>query len=305
MKKKIIIVSSIFSIFLLLLVGSYSLKVNSIPKLFIPNPGQEMPEINYEFIADKNGLPAEAAVYKFILPDNPEEQAAKLSKIFGFVTSPKFDASTQKYISKIENEKDKKWFTYEATSGHWAYQDMNALSDINPSNIPADKDAIAIVKKYLEETGLLPDRFKDVKVVHQSSGDKTTGDYRVIYKDLYFYPTIDNTSILGVSRMIVSVGKDAQIIAVNKYYKDYQQYKTVKLKSVDTAYEDVKANRASNSIDPTAKSAKIKEVKLAYWEDAGSIKEQPYLQPVWVFTGEAIVEYNKVVTFDAIVPAIE
>ena len=99
--------------------------------------------------------------------------------------------------------------------------------------------------------------------------------------------------------------QEGEIVGICKYYKEYEEYKKVKLKNPKEAFKEVKKGKASNNIDPNAKEAKIKNVQLAYWEDGGGINEQPHLQPVWIFEGESIDDNNEISKFDAIVPAIE
>lgn len=111
--------------------------------------------------------------------------------------------------------------------------------------------------------------------------------------------------VYGISRIIISVGHEGEIIGISKYYKDYEEYEKVKLKDPKKAFEELKSGGGSNNIDPDAIKAKINRIHLGYWEDGGSIKEQPHLQPVWVFEGESINANNEISKFDVVIPAIE
>ncbi|MCQ2406358.1 MAG: hypothetical protein MJ067_03995, partial [Oscillospiraceae bacterium] len=67
--------------------------------------------------------------------------------------------------------------------------------------------------------------------------------------------------------------------------------------------DGIKNNMYSSSIRSDALSAKIVDVKLGYWEDAGSLDEQPYLQPIWIFIGESANADGTISDFDVIVQA--
>lgn len=296
-----------FLIILIIFAVSYILYINSnkIPALNIPMPGQEMPQIDYKVTAKFENLPTEAMVYKFKKPQNVDFYS--IAKKFGLSGKAQYDSETKTY--KIKEEVDGKLkysFTYEAETGRWEYIDEEEmyLND-NPTNIPSDEEAKRIATEFLKKEGLFSERFTYCTVVPASSGDKLTNDYKVHYKDVYFYPSINGKPIYGVSRIVISVGDNGKIIGVLKWYKDFEEYKKVKIIPAEKALERVKRRQASNNINPRAKSATINKVFLAYWEDAGTIEEQPYLQPVWVFAGEAVTEDGKYESFDAVVPAIE
>lgn len=79
--------------------------------------------------------------------------------------------------------------------------------------------------------------------------------------------------------------------------------KEVALRSVREALKDVKTHRSdlvSSNIPLEAVSATIDKVLLAYWADP----DVSYIQPVWVFAGEAKTESGRKERFDAVTPAI-
>ncbi|ADQ39634.1 hypothetical protein Calkr_0056 [Caldicellulosiruptor acetigenus I77R1B] len=275
------------------------------PPLKIPMPGQETPNIDYKITAKFNNLPTEAMVYKFKKPQNIDFYS--IAKKFGLNGKAEYYPETKTYVIKEEVDGKVKYsFTYEVETGRWEYiNEEEMYLNYNPVNVPSDEEAKKIAIEFLKKEGFYNDRFSYCTVVEASSGDKLTNDYKVLYKDVYFYPSINGKPVYGVSRIVVSVGSNGKIIGVRKWYKDIEEYKKVKLISAEKALEKIKKREASNNINPRAKSATINKVFLAYWEDAGTIEEQPYLQPVWVFCGEAITEDGSRDTFDAVVPAIE
>lgn len=299
MRKKIAVIGSITIVFLALISTVYYFNKSEYKKLNIPLAGQEMPNVNYQFEASSDNLPIESTVYKFseLSVDNDSQ---KIANKLGFFAKPELNDIGYEF----KNNEEK--LQYHNSTGHWTYQTTNKPSNYHTGvNIPSEDESKNIAIKFLKEYDLLPDRFNKIIVTDRSSGDKTTNDFRITGREVYFYPTINNLPVYGISRIIVEVGDNGKVISVNKIYKDFIEYKKVKLKDLTLAFEDVKNNKGSNNISPKAQKAKIKKVELGYWEDAGTIKDQPYIQPVWVFSGEATLDDNKIEKFDVFVPAIE
>jgi len=297
-----------FIVLIIAFIAGYFLytKANRIPPLNIPMPGNEIPDIEYKVTAKFDNLPVEAMVYKFKKPKNIDTEIKSLAKIFGLKGELEYQPTWRVYsIGEKIDEKYYRVFEYEIDTGRWNYMDMKELNNNDPQNIPSDEEAKKIALDFLKKNGIYDKRFIYCAVTDGSSGDKITNDYKVLHKSVYFYPVVEGKPVYGVSRIIVVVGDNGKIIEVYKWYKEFEEYKKVKIVPAEKAFEKVKNRKASNNINPMAKSATIKEVVLAYWEDAGTIEEQPYLQPVWVFAGEAVTEDGKVEKFDAVVPAIE
>ena len=104
----------------------------------------------------------------------------------------------------------------------------------------------------------------------------------------------------GVSRIIVTVGNNGEIEAVNKYYKDVEYQGNAKLKSPDKALIELNAGKSSNSLPENAQKARIQNVKIGYWEDV----ETELIQPVYVFSGKTEKD-GKTNDWDAFLPAID
>lgn len=220
-----------FVIILIVFVMSYILYTNSnkIPALNIPMPGQEIPQVDYKVTAKFENFPTEVMVYKFKKPQNVDFYS--IAKKFGLSGKVQYDLKTKTYKIKEEiNGKLKYSFTYEEETGRWEYVDEEEmyLND-NPTNIPSDDEAKRIATEFLKKEGLFNENFTYSKVVPVSSGDKLTNDYKVRYKDVYFYPSINGKPVYGVSRIVVSVGDNGKIIGVLKWYKDFEEYKKVKI----------------------------------------------------------------------------
>ncbi len=298
MKRKIVLIMAF-----VMLAGIMIFFVNKqgYPDLYLPMPGEEVPHVTYTLKIDTSDLPEQILVYKFVEPGNPLAGTNKISNIFGIEGEIKEQNVIKGYFVKGENKN----LQYYSESGKW-----DVCLDEAEEGYPTEEctiskeEAIKISKNFLTKYNLLLPEFNTVVASERSQGSKLTGDYKLIGYGVYFYPKVNGLKVYGVSRIIVEVRGEGKVVRVCKYYKEVEPYKIAKLKPVRDALSELTNNKALVNIPSEATSASIEKIELAYWEDAGSIEEQPYLQPVYVFTGTTIID-GKVCTFNAFVPAIE
>lgn len=293
--KKLIVVAIVCLAFI---GGALFLKTPQYPDLFLAQPGQETPlNVNYKFNASTNQIPSKEKIYKVMPPAVNETEAKKLALNFGVDGSVAYQENTKNFVISNGN----KIFEVNKDTGFFSYADNDKLHNIDiQKNIPDDEKVKLIAADFLKEKGLLPGRFSNVKVVSQTTGSELQGDLRTISKDVWFYPVIDGKQVYGISRIIITVGNEGEIEGVNKYHRDFEFHAEAPLKSVQTAFDEVKNGKASNSIPPKATEASIVGVEIGYWEDP----DATYLQPVYVFVGETKID-GKLEKFDAVVPAVE
>lgn len=269
------------------------------PDLFIPMPGQGSPsDITYTLEAPTNQILSEEKVYKAVPPNVTHESIQTLAKKFGI----KGQITEGSLAQTLEISDDHKQLSGSKNNGYFTYVNKDIYENLNVvrDNIPSDDKCIQIAKGFLTERDLLPKRFEIIKVSHSTSGSPLTNDEKLLSSDIYFYPTLNEKLVYGVSRIIVTVGNNGEIEAVNKYYKDVAYQENAKLKSPDKALSELKAGKSSNSLPEQAKNAKIKKVTIGYWEDV----EATLIQPVYVISGDA-EENGKTITWDAFLPAID
>lgn len=273
--------------------------VISVPRLNIPMEGSALPKISHNVELSTANLPTTAEIYKFIdPPTNSGEVLDKLAETFGFSTN----AKTEDFGDFIIVEDDEMMIDYETATGAWSFRDKSYDKTVAHS-LPSEKESAIIARTFLIENELYNERFSMETVVTKYSGNEADETYAPYCNAVYFYPMLNDKPILGVSRIVVSVGEDGQIVEVLKYYKDFVSCGEIELASPMSFVDGIKANQYSTSINSKAISSNITEVELAYWEDAGSCDEQPYLQPVWIFTGTSVQPDGTVETFDVIVQA--
>lgn len=296
-KKNYLFVAAV-AIFMVAL-GSFQFFGVSYPDMFIAQPGQETPlNVNYKFNANTEHLPKTVNVYKVVKNQANETTVRQLGEKFGLEGTIELNNTLNQYILSDENHILK---VDKSNKNYFSYMDLEVAYnlDINKS-IVDDHTAKKAAETFLKERDLLPERFNNIKVVPQTSGSELENNLKVVAKDVWFYPTIDNKQVYGISRIIVTIGDNGSIEAVNNYYHDFELFKQEPIKTVQTAFEEMKQGKASNNIAPEAKEAIITSVHMGYWEDP----DQVYIQPVYVFVGETEIEGQNH-SFDAVVPALE
>jgi hypothetical protein len=244
-------------------------------------------------------------VYQFKEVEFDSEYANALGKKLKLNGEAKLDPEGHKYYIK-EGQKN---LVLEKLTGKIIYFDESKQA-MDPSylskNIPSDEDVIEIAKNFLTNLNLLPNNFKLVGVapitVTPGTDNPETVGAIIVAKKVFFYKQINNKDVLGVSRITVTVGSNGEIIGFGKHYKDAKEYAMYPIKTVNQALGEVKNNHALTNIDEKAEKAKINKVEINYWEDPGA--EQPYLQPVYVFIGEAKVG-DRWEVFKSVIPAIK
>jgi hypothetical protein len=172
--------------------------------------------------------------------------------------------------------------------------------------VPSREEAEEIATRFLDEHGLRPERFSNVRSVYQTSkrGLEKEKPYMVT---VAFYPEVDGCAVYGVSRIVVDIDENGDITALRSYYRNFVFDRVVDLTPPEDFYDTPPKGLygygilTHSNIENGTVSAKIVSVELAYWED----QDQPFLQPVWVFNGISLDARGVEREFQAVVPAIK
>jgi len=274
-----------------------------IPDLWIPRPGGLTPTVTYSWeVPDEtaSALPKQMLVYKFVQKNLSEEDFRALASQLGMSGTVERNEEAARFVMR-DGQKEL-WMEWE--TGMWEYWDYEkSRKDPDPDAIPSDDEVARIATEFLKENGWLPDDFRLQAVTHLTEGTGFSAPI-TIGKVAYFYRYIGDVPVLGVSRIGVQVGENGEIISIFKFVKDMEPAGNMSLKTVAAAYDEVKSGNAVLTTDnPNVTKAAVQDVNLYYWEDAGSISDQPYLQPVYVFTAQATEGATD--TFSVVVPAIK
>ncbi|GGJ80757.1 hypothetical protein GCM10008982_32900 [Anoxybacillus voinovskiensis] len=283
--------------------------LGQIPSLVLPTPGQAgAVELNFKMNAPVNRLPNQVPVYKFKYVNYTNEEVRELANKLGILGSVKSNSQ----MNALAVEDGYKYLEVQNGTGKILYinREHYNLKEINgrPKNIPTDSEAIQYATEFLKKMNWLPSNFKVAGVTENREipgnlNPETDKGY-VLSKSVHFYQYIDNKPLLGVSRIVVEVGDNGKIEVVRKNHKEHVNFADYPIKSVNVAIDELKNNKGIHNVVEGGHDPVIDDVTVSYWEDAGTIEEQPYLQPVYVFKGNYTLN-GKQVPFLGVVPAVE
>ena len=155
----------------------------------------------------------------------------------------------------------------------------------------------------MQANGWLPTDFRLEAITPLTDQQTPDTTAKIIGKAVYFYRYVNGKPVAGVSRVIVHVGTNGEVIGVKRFFKDIVPVGNMALKSIKEAFDELRRGDAILTTDnPNLKEAAVTNVDLTYWEDAGSTTDQPYLQPVYVFRAKGTAGASD--EFSAVVPAL-
>lgn len=194
-------------------------------------------------------------------------------------------------------------------SGFIEFINSNRAHTINPYDIPeklpSDEEAIKIATEFLKERELLPEGAVFSGVTHGKiytivkDGEDTVDweDIQVWFKrELNGYP-VEGTQLM------LAIGGGGDIIEFFTNWRTYEPYGELPVKSPEQALEELKSKGVyvgMNSKDPVVS---FNDVSLVYHTNAGAYTEE-YLEPVWVFKGNVMVDDKAVMDVEEYIPAL-
>jgi hypothetical protein len=278
-----------------------------LPELFIPSPGQGVADkVDFQVTAKADKLPSEALVYKFKKINYTKDE------VQGMATKLGMKGNAREQSDSLIVQDGDKLLEVEKNSGKILYLNRTHMDqktvDGQAKQIPTDEQAIQYATEFLKQMNWLPENFqvRGVTENREIAGNLNpeTDKGTVLSKTVHLYKHVNGKPVLGVSRITVEVGHQGEIEAVRKYHKEQEDFQKYKLKSMDQAVQELKDKKGMINIEEGASDSVLDQVELTYWEDAGSIDEQPYLQPVYFFKGKYKLN-GKEATFSGVVPAVD
>ncbi len=161
-------------------------------------------------------------------------------------------------------------------------------------NLPSDEEAKAIGLEFFSKLGL-NEISADNIVVNSGSGESTVTSMSVSNKF-----KINNLPVVG-SKYFVDIGRDSIIGRALINPVKYKLGEKVPLKSLKTAYNDMKAGHTwgvpnyPQFPDRTARTVVIDKVYIAYW--LTTMARQDLIVPVYVFEGHSLNAAGKVIEY--------
>lgn len=173
-----------------------------------------------------------------------------------------------------------------------------------PRSLPSEQDCIAIAKRWLTAHNMYSENIVKVETEPCLMVDGNPLTIGVTFK-----VAIGGYEAHGLG-IFVAVGESGEIVTVSRSLPQSEAYSSVKLKTVDVALGILKHYLTSPSPPPAENlecitnmrafaQLTVQKITLQYFNNAG------YLQPVYVFEGEAYDQYSpNVEPFTGLVDAV-
>ena len=239
-------------------------------------------------------LPAhvETVRYEIVQGIMDDKNAKALAEQFGMsgdIVPPDDD----EYTLKASNDSKKRKLTI-YPEGSIIYHDYSKLWALPKTalNLPEKEDAKDIAINYLTGKGLLPEDAQVKMVVSDQLSRKNTSTGEIVENSDTNLQVIFGRELDGVpvvigpgSKLKVYIGDGGEVIGVHKVWRKLEASGTTEIKSSKSAFEELKQGNGG-SVPPGYDNVTIDKVYLAYYEEGPGV-EQDYLEPIWVFEGQA------------------
>jgi len=247
------------------------------------------------------GTPETILVYKTVAPDVSRRHLEEYTRIFHVNGS----ISDNEKTIYIQSKDLINYIEIGKASGNVRYGVQNRPNDAldTPDKLPSDEEAVKIAMQFLKENNLYPDGMQTGKADrhYAVSTDKNGNEIRHSGQiDVWFGRTLNNFKVWG-TQLEVTVGGNGDIIGYYANWRDYAPTGEYPIKSPETAFEDLE--RVGIKTDMNDPSISITEATLAYRTMAGAYEEE-YLEPIWVFSGEASSGKEGAQTVSKFIPAL-
>lgn len=307
MIKKIIIISMLSLVTSASAFGIINKSINKIQivPIMLPINGSE-DTVSEKTLLLKDGITDinEAEIYKLKTYSIQKENIKQMAQKFRINSEVEEEVELDRFIARDQ----KKVFWMEKLSGKWGFEDISKLyyniGNLEDINIPDDQTALKIAEDALIKYGIDINAF-DKGIVTNISEQKTPDDPEIILgKNIYFYRMFKGKPLLGVSRVIVTLGSNGEIHAIKKLYKDFETTPVkVKLKPLNKVFNEIKTGKGIVHYNGKSQKIEVSSVELEYWEGPGISNGDEYLQPVYHLKGKGIDNDSE--TFESYVSAVE
>lgn len=190
-------------------------------------------------------------------------------------------------------------------SGYWKYTDQKAAQ--KEGVLPTDEKIIDIATNFVGK-GLAPNYVVEQSEVYSKRNDVNGVPNQAV---VYITGQYNGLEVIGSCEFFVTIGPDGGIVEIEKYDPNFEQFKTKKMISSEKAAEYFRAYQVgeqqpkkisvSHNLYQPAVSAVLTTTRMAYWLDETS----GTMQPIWVFSGTAMMEDGSEQNVNVYVSAIE
>lgn len=267
------------------------------------------------------------AVYKAARHEVTEKDAVELAKKFDFLESPKKSGFPPPGYYEFLWKKDAEVLQVFGGSGSGGFEYYKTGTS-SAGKAPADEEAITKAKEFLHDKGIDIDSSYIVSVLSNVSTKSSITGISEDQKQVYFRKKLNNFPVYEwegadlapqTDRLEVWVGVGGRILrAINNSYWttiDLDEKTDYQLKEPAAVFEDIKKGRGKlawmdegsfrgNGITvgaPTSnfaaygmlKNIEFDSVDLAYYHERKTVVEPEFYQPIYLFTGTAVLDWKE------------
>jgi hypothetical protein len=174
-----------------------------------------------------------------------------------------------------------------------------------PDKLPSDEEAAKIATQFLKEKDLLPEGafFSRIEREYARGIDKDGKEIRYNGRIVVWFGRKLNGLDVKGTQLSIEIGGNGDVIGYYANWRDYSPFKEYPLKSPETAIEDLQKQGIAVGVEKPD-TISITNFNLAYRTTPGAYAEE-YLEPVWVFSGEAFINGKSVMPVQAYIPALK
>ena len=278
-----------------------------LPIIIFPEQDEKVWPKEFVLETARNRLPEfpdRAKVFSMQMPAPSllaDERARNLASRYGFNDQPEMLSPT--HYRWIKYQPLEAIFEVNLVNFNFSLRtDYQTRSELLTSReVPDKHDAVQAVRSFLRKSDSLPEDIAtasgDISYKRTLAGELMPA---VSLSDANFVQVdIDRTPIDGDLRMFSPKGQqgivsavvtgvlrgDEQIVQMEYYHQkvEYSLFHTYPLKPIAQAWAELQANQGFVASGEALEEAVIREVTLGYFD---SFEDQPFLQPVYVFSGD-------------------
>lgn len=168
----------------------------------------------------------------------------------------------------------------------------------------SDEDAVKIAAGYLKEHALIGDDVKMCDAIGLNEGLRDDGSYGVLSKEPYFYPKINEMTVLGIFRIGVTVNTDGKVVGVDYLVSPVVDKIPAVLADRPAIEAEIAAHNYSASFSQNLSDIKITAANYRLYADGKAVDDgKTYLYPVLVLLGQGKTADGNIENFDVIIDA--
>jgi hypothetical protein len=247
-------------------------------------------------------------VYKTLPTAVTKDDAVEFAKKFNIadIDDPKEGDAVISVSSK-----DMRYNVMLYKNGGSRYSDYHRIDNPNGfdllENLPSDQEAEKIATAFLQARDLMPEDAVFSGSIHDKSYklNRSGGEPTVVREniELGYTRKLNGLKVEG-TQFMVGVGAHGDIISFFANWKKYQPIGEYPIKSGESAFAELKQKGVSVVSGPEKPDTiSIEQAYLAYYTKALAYHED-YLEPVWVFKGNVMVDGKSVMPVEQYVPAL-